>query len=57
MVERTKLVAENPLSNKVTDFNEITISPLDNFSIFYKITAQEIIITAFWDSRTDPKDF
>lgn len=29
--------------------------PLGNYSIFYKIFDEKIIITAFWDNRQDPK--
>lgn len=25
------------------------------FSIYYKITDEQLIITAFWDNRQDPK--
>jgi len=28
---------------------------MGNFSIYYKVSDQEIIITAFWDNRQDPK--
>jgi len=27
---------------------------MGHFSLFYKITDTEIIITAFWDNRQDP---
>lgn len=55
VTERTKQLAEKPLTFKTTDFKNVRISTLNNFSIFYKITNQEIIITAFWDNRQDPK--
>jgi plasmid stabilization system protein ParE len=53
--ERTKLIAEKPLIYKATDFKDVRVASLGNFSIFYKVTDIEIIITAFWDNRQDPK--
>ena len=53
--ERTKQIAENPLIYKKTDFKDTRITSLGNFSIFYKVFDEEIIITAFWDNRQDPK--
>lgn len=53
--ERTKQIAENPLSCKLTDFENTRVASLGNFSIFYKIFDSGIIISAFWDNRQDPK--
>lgn len=52
--ERTKKITETPFIYKSADFNDTRVASLDNFSIFYKVTEQEIIITAFWDNRQDP---
>lgn len=54
--ERTKQIAKNPLSCKLTDFEETRITVLGNFSIYYKTLDNQIIITAFWDNRQDPKE-
>ncbi len=53
--KRTKQIAENPLLYKKTDFKNIRVASLGNFSINFKITDKEIIITSFWDNRQDPK--
>lgn len=53
--ERTKQIAETPLIYKATDFPDTRVASLGNFSIYYKISDQNIIITAFWDNRQDPK--
>lgn len=53
--ERTKQIAEKPLIYKTTDFKDIRVASIGNFSIFYKISDKDIIITAFWDNRQDPK--
>jgi hypothetical protein len=29
---------------------------MGHFSIFYKLTNDKLIVTAFWDNRQDPKD-
>ena len=41
---------------KATDFKNVRVASLGNFSIYYKVLDKEIIITAFWDNRQDPKE-
>ena len=53
--ERTKQIAGKPMIYKATDFKDIRVASLGNFSIYYKISDEEIIITALWDNRQDPK--
>lgn len=53
--ERTKQLADEPLIYKATDFKDVRVASLGNFSIYYKISEKEIIITAFWDNRQDPE--
>lgn len=53
--ERTKQIAQNPLLYKKTDFKDTRVVSLGNFSIYYKCSDSEIIVTAFWDNRQDPK--
>ena len=55
VAERTKQIAETPLIYKSADFKDTRVASLGNFSIFYKVTNEEIIITSFWDNRQDPK--
>lgn len=55
VVERTKQISETPFVYKSTDFTDTRVASLGNFSIFYKVTEKEIIITSFWDNRQDPK--
>ncbi len=52
--ERTEQIAAAPLIYKSTDYNNYRVASLGNFSIFYKVTNSEIIITSFWDNRQDP---
>lgn len=53
--ERTKQLAETPFIYKKADFKNTRVASIGNFSIFYKVTNDEILITAFWDNRQDQK--
>jgi len=53
--KRTEQIAENPYICKPSDFKDTRVASLGNFSIFYKVTNTQIIISAFWDNRQDPK--
>lgn len=53
--ERTRQIAKKPFIYKPTDFEDIRVASLGNFSIYYKVTDEQIIISAFWDNRQDPK--
>lgn len=55
VVDRTNQIANNPESFKITDFKDIRVTSLGNYSIYYKTTKNEVIISAFWDNRQDPK--
>jgi plasmid stabilization system protein ParE len=53
--ERTRQIAEQPCIFKSTDFKEVRVASMGNFSIYYKVTDDQIIVSAFWDNRQDPK--
>jgi len=55
VTERTLQISENPFIYKSTDFKDVRVASLKNFSIYYKVTDKQIIVTAFWDNRQDPK--
>ncbi|MDT0691320.1 type II toxin-antitoxin system RelE/ParE family toxin [Salegentibacter sp. F188] len=55
VTNRTKQIAENPFLYKQTNFKNVRVASLGNFSIYYKAFKNEIIITSFWDNRQDPK--
>ena len=40
---------------KTADFKSIRVASMGNFSIYYKVTDEQIIIVAFWDNRQDPQ--
>ena len=53
--ERIKLILNNPESFKKADYSDTRESAMGHFSIYYKLTKDLLIITAFWDNRQDPK--
>ncbi|WP_158841851.1 type II toxin-antitoxin system RelE/ParE family toxin [Polaribacter sp. L3A8] len=55
VTDRTLQISENPFIYKLTDFNGVRIASLRNFSIYYKVTDEKILVTAFWDNRQNPK--
>lgn len=54
VTKRTKQIAANPFAFKTTDFDDTRVASLGNFSIYYKVSNDKIIITAFWDNRQNP---
>ncbi|MCB9033339.1 MAG: type II toxin-antitoxin system RelE/ParE family toxin [Chitinophagales bacterium] len=55
VANRTKLIAEKPFLYKSVNYNELRVTSLGSYSIYYKVYNDKIIITAFWDNRQDPK--
>ncbi|MFD2824522.1 type II toxin-antitoxin system RelE/ParE family toxin [Lacinutrix iliipiscaria] len=55
VTKRTKQIAINPELYKRTDFKDVRVASLGNYSIYYKTTEKEIIVMSFWDNRQDPK--
>jgi plasmid stabilization system protein ParE len=53
--ERLFLVQPNPYLGKATSFKESRAISLGNYSIIYQTNESQIIVTAFWDNRQDPK--
>ena len=53
--ERIKVIQAFPDSFIMCDFPGTRVSALGHFSIYYKVNKKEIIITAFWDNRQDPR--
>jgi plasmid stabilization system protein ParE len=53
---RLALVQNNPESFLKSNFDEIYMTIISHFCIYYKIKENEILINAFWDSRQDPEE-
>ena len=56
VTERVLQISEKPFIYKSTDFKDVRAASLRNFSIYYKVSDEQIIITAFWDNRQDKKN-
>lgn len=50
-----KVISKNPQAFKKTEVETVRESAMGHFSIYYKITPDQIIVMAFWDNRQDPK--
>ena len=55
VAERTQQIAEKPFIYNKADFKDTRVASLGNFSIYYKVSDEELLITAFWDNRQNPK--
>lgn len=53
--ERIDHLSTYPQSAKQSDFKNTRISILGHFSILYQVRNNQLIITAIWDNRDDPK--
>jgi len=50
-----QIIQSHPKSFKSTTYPDTRESAMGHFSIYYKLTPEKLIITAFWDNRQDPK--
>lgn len=53
---RIQVILKLPESFKPTTYPETRESAMGHFSIYYRLTKDRIIITAFWDNRQDTKE-
>ncbi len=53
--ERTDLIKIYPEMGKPTNFKATRAIIMGHYSLLYQIQKTNIIITAFWDNREDPK--
>lgn len=53
--DRISTIIKNPEAGKPTSHFNTREAAMGNFSIYYRTTAQQIFITAFWDNRQDPE--
>jgi plasmid stabilization system protein ParE len=52
--QRIQIILENEFAGKSTNHNDTREAAMGNFSIFYRIELNKIIIMAFWDNRQNP---
>ncbi|MEN9441931.1 MAG: hypothetical protein RLZ33_2008 [Bacteroidota bacterium] len=53
--EHLKVIVKNPEAFKETEIKGVRESAMGHFSLYYKITPEQIIVMAFWDNRQNPK--
>lgn len=53
IAKRVSILQKYPESFPQTNYPDTRVSAMGHFSIFFKHTDREIIITAFWDNRRD----
>jgi plasmid stabilization system protein ParE len=54
--EKISLIKSQNYIGKPTDFEDVRATLISHFTIFYKITPEEIIIVGIWDNRRNPED-
>ena len=52
---RMKIISQFPYLGPQTEIEGIRVINVSHFSIFYKVTENEIGVVAFWDNRQDPE--
>jgi ParE toxin of type II toxin-antitoxin system, parDE len=55
IISRTNILKIFPFFGKPTDFKEIREVPMKDYSIFYDVFPDKVLIMAFWDNRQDPQ--
>jgi plasmid stabilization system protein ParE len=53
---RLEVIVKNPFAYKASSFPDTRISAMGHFSILYKVTNDQLIVTALWDNRQDPAE-
>jgi plasmid stabilization system protein ParE len=53
---KVSLLETNKYIGKPTDFENVRVSLVSYFSIFYKVHSSEILIVGIWDNRRNPDD-
>lgn len=54
--KKIALISSEHYLGKPTDFENVRVSLVENFSLFYKVDSNNIIIVGIWDNRRNPKD-
>ena len=54
--KKISLIQSEHYQGKPTDFKNVRVSLVRNFSIFYKTNEDSVIIVGIWDNRRNPDD-
>ena len=53
---KVALLKSEHYHGKPTDFKNVRVSLVNNFSIFFKVNNDNIVIVGIWDNRRNPDD-
>jgi len=51
----TKILSDHPSIGRKTEFEDVRIAALKNYSLIYTVLDTEIVVLAFWDNRQNPE--
>jgi len=54
--QKVELLQSEHYFGKPTDFKDVRVTLVNNFSLFYKVKEDAIIIVGLWDNRRNPDD-
>ena len=54
--QKVELLQSEHYFGKPTDFKDVRVTLVNNFSLFYKVKEDTIIIVGLWDNRRNPDD-
>ncbi len=52
--KRIELIKKNPTSFLTSEYEEMHVTVIEHFCLYFKVVNEGILVTAFWDSRQDP---
>jgi len=52
--KKVALLQSEHYLGKPTDFKDVRVSLVSHFSLFYKVSNDDIIIVGIWDNKRDP---
>ena len=55
VTEHLKKISSHPFASKASKYPDTRVTSLGHYSIYYKVFDSQILLTAFWDNRRDPK--
>lgn len=53
--KKVRLIQSESYMGKPTDFENVRVSLISHFSLFYKVNKDNIIIVGIWDNRRNPE--
>ncbi len=54
VLKRIELIKKNPTSFLSSEYNDMYVTVIEHFCLYFKIVNEGILVTAFWDTRQDP---